>query len=223
MKLITFSLWGQDPKYLVGALKNAELAQEIYPGWTCRYYIGTSVPFSIAYQLEAMSNVQVVRKPDFGDWRGMFWRFEPASEDDVEVMISRDTDSRLNIRERHAVDEWINSNYGFHIMKDHPWHYTYPILAGMCGMKSGTICDMRKKIDNWEKINSYHCDQEFLKKIIYPDIADNCLLHDSFKDQGRRFPTPRQGLGFVGQVFDESDETVREHLDVMRVENHDNR
>ena len=30
MKLITFSLWGVDPKYTVGAIKNAKLAQEIY-------------------------------------------------------------------------------------------------------------------------------------------------------------------------------------------------
>ena len=38
MKLITFSLWGQDPKYLVGAIRNAELASEIYPDWICRFY-----------------------------------------------------------------------------------------------------------------------------------------------------------------------------------------
>ena len=223
MKIITFSLWGTDLKYLLGAIKNAELAQSIYPGWECRFYVDALVPTSIVSELESLDNTKVISMNEIGDWRSSFWRFEDIDDEDVELMISRDTDSRLNIRERRAVDEWIDSNYGFHIMKDHPWHYTYPILAGMCGMKSGVIYDMRKKIDNWEKTNSYHCDQEFLKKIIYPDIADNCLLHDSFKDQGRRFPTPRQGLGFVGQVFDESDETVKEHLEIMRAENHGNR
>ena len=30
MKIISFSLWGQDPKYTIGAIRNAELAREIY-------------------------------------------------------------------------------------------------------------------------------------------------------------------------------------------------
>ena len=62
----------------------------------------------------------------------MFWRFEPAGEEDVDVMISRDTDSRLNLREKFAVEEWLESDKGFHIMRDHP-HHGYPVLGGMWG------------------------------------------------------------------------------------------
>ena len=40
-----------------------------------------------------------------GDWSGMFWRFHPCSEEDVDVVLSRDTDSRLTQREKDAVDE----------------------------------------------------------------------------------------------------------------------
>ena len=36
-KIIAFSLWGDQPKYTVGAIKNADLAKEIYPDWTCRF------------------------------------------------------------------------------------------------------------------------------------------------------------------------------------------
>ena len=115
MKLITFSLWGQDPKYLIGAIRNAELAKEIYPDWRCRFYVGQSVPSQIIIRLESFDNVDVVRRPEFGDWRGMFWRFLPASEKGIDVMISRDTDSRLNIREKSAVDEWLASDKKLHI------------------------------------------------------------------------------------------------------------
>ena len=31
-RVIAFSLWGDQPIYTVGALKNAELAPKIYPG-----------------------------------------------------------------------------------------------------------------------------------------------------------------------------------------------
>ena len=98
MKIISFSLWGVDLKYLKGAIKNAHLAREIYPDWTCRFYVGKSVPYPFVAQLKSMDNVQVVEKEEHGDWTSMFWRFEPASEPDVEVMISRDTDSRLTYR-----------------------------------------------------------------------------------------------------------------------------
>ena len=30
-KVISFCLWGNDPKYNVGAIRNAEIAKEIYP------------------------------------------------------------------------------------------------------------------------------------------------------------------------------------------------
>ena len=37
-KIISFSLWGNSPKYLIGALKNADLAKEFYRDWECHFY-----------------------------------------------------------------------------------------------------------------------------------------------------------------------------------------
>ena len=31
--IISFCLWGDNPIYTIGAIRNAELAQEIYPGF----------------------------------------------------------------------------------------------------------------------------------------------------------------------------------------------
>jgi hypothetical protein len=44
MKVLSFSLWGAKAPYTVGAIRNAELALAVYPGWVCRFYCGTSVP-----------------------------------------------------------------------------------------------------------------------------------------------------------------------------------
>ena len=60
MKLITFSLWGTSLKYLVGAIRNAELAKEVYPDWICRYYVASSVPFGYVHKLKSFDNVEVV-------------------------------------------------------------------------------------------------------------------------------------------------------------------
>jgi hypothetical protein len=50
------------------------------------------------------------------------WRFLPASDETVRLMISRDLDSPLIDRERAAIDEWLLSNWTFHSMRDHPFH-----------------------------------------------------------------------------------------------------
>ena len=215
MKLITFSLWGQDPKYLVGAIKNAELARTIYPGWICRFYVGSSVPSAIINKLSTFSNVQIVAKEEWGDWRGMYWRFEPASESNVEVMISRDTDSRLNFRERAAVDEWLESDKGFHIMRDHPWH-KFPVLGGMWGVKKGVVSNMVDLIQEFGGTDEYGTDYVFFAKKVLPSLhRDQIMIHDEFFE-GKTFPLPREGYEFVGQVFDANDETVKEHVTALK-------
>ena len=51
-KIISFSLWGTNPKYTIGAIKNADLAEEIYPDWVCRYYVAQDVPRGVLFKLE---------------------------------------------------------------------------------------------------------------------------------------------------------------------------
>ena len=38
-KIISFSLWGSDPIYNIGSIKNAELALNMYPDFECWFYI----------------------------------------------------------------------------------------------------------------------------------------------------------------------------------------
>ncbi len=54
-------------------------------------------------------------------------------DDLVDVVISRDADSPLSHRESVAVKEWLESDYTFHIMRDHPFHCDPVILAGNVG------------------------------------------------------------------------------------------
>ncbi len=203
MKIIAFSLWGDGPQYTVGAIRNAELAKTIFPGWICRFYIGQSTPEETIKELEAFDNVQVVRMDVPGDLTGMFWRFYPASEKDVSVLISRDCDSRLNKREKAAIDEWLSLDTSFHIMRDHPNHGIH-ILGGMWGVKNPKLKKMKTFIDKFDKEDRYQTDQKFLSQIIFPLISNDYTVHDEFFDK-KPFPLPREGKQFVGEPFDEKD------------------
>lgn len=207
-KIICFSLWGNNPKYTVGAVRNVELAKTIYPDWKCRFYVGNDVPVDIIDQLKAL-NAEIEFMNDTG-WNGMMWRFLGADSDDI--YICRDTDSRLNYREKAAVDEWLNSDKDFHIMRDHPYHNT-PILGGMWGVVGGKLKGIVEAAKVFSPTSSKGQDQQFLTQWVWSKISnghltvtthDPIFVHKPFPDGAKR-GEENGGVWFVGQVFDEND------------------
>ncbi len=226
-KIISFSLWGSVPKYTIGALKNVQLAEKLYPGWICRFYVGSSTPADISNALLRHANVELVRFNVPGDWKATVWRFLAAADNTVEVMISRDTDSRLTERERAAVDDWLASGKQFHIMRDHPLHSQWPIQGGMWGVRGGLLRNMENLLEAnyWHSFNEnqWGVDLKFLATTVHRLVSSRALVHDEISpmlawdmlSERRRFPTPRTNHDFVGQVFDEQDRTVSEHVDAL--------
>jgi hypothetical protein len=56
------------------------------------------------------------------------WRFLTLPDSHVDVMVFRDLDSQILKREITAVNEWLNSSYPMHVMRDHPHHG--PVVLG---------------------------------------------------------------------------------------------
>jgi hypothetical protein len=144
--IISYSLWGKEPMYTIGAIRNAELAEEIYSDWICRFYVGDDVPEDIVDELKSFDNTEVITMPHKeNDWEAMFWRFYAVTPD-AEFVIFRDTDSRLSMREYEAVLEWQLSQKSLHIMRDHPYH-SEAIMGGMWGCRPReTISTINREI-----------------------------------------------------------------------------
>jgi hypothetical protein len=193
MKVISFSLWGDNPLYLDGALANVKLARKIYPGWVCRFYCDGSVPKEAIQKLSAEGAQIIDVKETRGKWGGLFWRFYPLDDPSVEAVIVRDTDSLLTTRERNAVEDWIASDKGLHTMRDH-WNHNVPILGGMWGVKRRAvigIVDLLKSLSFEEK----GTDQTFLDTHLWPQVRHIALAHDRypkgfFRLPDRTFRTP---------------------------------
>tara|TARA_R110000851_G_scaffold107051_1_gene227024 strand:+ start:17209 stop:17865 length:657 start_codon:yes stop_codon:yes gene_type:complete len=212
-KLICYSLWGDNPKYTIGAVRNAEQIKAVYPGWIARFYCGTSVPKDIIKKLiELDAEIIYVDVP--GDWSGMFWRFEAIADSDCEVMLSRDTDSRLTNREFEAVSQWLNSDKLFHTMRDHPEHNT-EILGGMWGARKPILQDIVQLMKAYTKGDFWQVDQNFLREVVWPRVAYTTFTHDPFFAK-IPFPTERKDLEFIGQVWDENENTIKEHQDLLQ-------
>jgi hypothetical protein len=185
-KLISFSLWGNNPLYTNGAVWNAEHCKEFYPDWVCRFYHDDTVDTVILDKLKA-TGAELVLKERSVDVLGLYWRFHPMFDDaDVERFIVRDTDSRFTQREVRMVDEWIASGKAFHIIRDCESHQTL-ILGGTWGALPKSIPDFDVRLSTWMSIVTpchdnprglYHgSDQVFLGRFIWPVIVGNHLAH----------------------------------------------
>lgn len=175
--LITFSLFGDNPRYTYNAVMNALIAQKVYKGWICRFYYDESVPQNIIKALESLSNVELV-KNERDLTLAAFWRFFPASEPDVAVLISRDCDAWPSFREAYQVKKWVESDKMFHIIRDH-CHHSEHIMAGMFGIKRGKVKNFKSLCLDYvrNRTNYYGIDQTFLKGFIYPLVNDSVMIH----------------------------------------------
>lgn len=224
MKVITFSLWGNQNIYLTGTIKNIELAKDFYPDFFIWIYIHKeTVPQDFINKLSIYNNVKIIFKSgNLLEIKPMMWRFEAIDDDDVEIMLSRDTDTRFLLREKLAVDEFINNdNYLLHIMRDHPWHMS-KIQGGMFGVKKSDI-KWLPLINNVKQNNKQRdYDQTFLNNVIYPLYINKMLIHASFNkfetNIVKDFPIPHKvnDYRFVGEyVFEDDTRDLKFKQDII--------
>lgn len=208
--VISMGLYGTREKYTHGAIKNAEMAKVYFPGWICRYYVTSDVPETVIQQLKDLGAEIIPIPSGQGYISGMFWRFLVASDETVDRYIIRDVDSRPNARDRLAVEEWINTDFPVHILRDHVNH-CIPMNGGMWGGVKGILSSMQAKVEKWEAKDEYMDDLRFLEDAVWPDIEHKQLSHDSYccdrYSNTHPFPTQRNKVyQHVGQVFSHSDE-----------------
>lgn len=176
-RIISFSLFGNNSKYIEPAVLNTQLAPVLFPGWTCRFYVDDSVSAE-AIQRFKNNGAEVIKvDAPLDNWPGTMWRFLAINDPEVEYVIFRDADSIICYRDAAAVSEWIKSGTLFHTIRDSGSH-TALILAGMWGAKAGAVPDMQERIQNFvdEGYPSRHLPTKyFLEKNCGPISVRICL------------------------------------------------
>jgi len=207
MILVSFSLYGNNPKYVIGAIKNAAFIQELGPAWQAVFYLAPEIPDKI--ELELLKFGALVKRWQ-SSWHpnGMFWRFSAINDFDFDFVVIRDVDSRISERELNCINEWFKSGKTLSVIRDHP-HHNALILGGLWGVSYKA----KQSGINWKNSENYSVDhgqdQIFLKKEVYPILKKSMYLNDAFFSFPRskyRFPSDRNGLEFVGESVNESED-----------------
>lgn len=207
-RVISTCLFGADPMYHVGAVENARLVKVIYPTWTLRVYCDDNAPTG---QLEGLG-VDIRRCGTCIGRGGQKWRMLPVWDQQDDVVLFRDLDSRLNPREAQAVEEWLESGLLAHAMHDHRCHTSVPFLGGMWGLraKQARIPAPSQEISVAVRMD----DQRGLLNHVWPFVKHSVMRHVrdgvNVKWEGvrRRFTVDLPEGQFIGQQVKASGEYI---------------
>lgn len=213
MRVISFSLYGSNPIYTIGCIKNAELNKTIFPNWEMWVYHNNTVPQEILHELTTLG-VKLINANQNNGFFGSLWRFNPICDKNVEYFISRDCDSRISIRDEVAVNEWIESGKNFHILREHPIGHGWVINAGMWGAKGGAIPNFNEMMLDYlsknPRTSDKSIDQCFLRDVVHPIVKESLFLHDeyfNYEGIGTHIKRDRKldNFAFIGESIDEND------------------
>jgi len=177
--IISFSLWGKDDKYCLGAIENARIAPVLFPEWRCRFYCDDSVPRAVIETLLSHGADVICMGSQAYRYEGLFWRFQVANDPTVSRFLVRDADSVLSVRERAAVIDWIQDGRPFHMMRDYYTH-TDLMLAGMWGGIAGLLPALKPLQRKFvaKGIQNNTVDQKFLNAEVWGYVKSYILIHD---------------------------------------------
>ncbi|KAK8729825.1 hypothetical protein OTU49_008343 [Cherax quadricarinatus] len=198
-RVVSLSLYGDNPDYWLGLKEILHQVGVMYPGWMVRLY---TVPHAHATHLCPLLNLytnfyvcDITNLPpplgNISHVHPMMWRIAPLGDPQVTALMVRDSDSQVSERERAAVKAWLESGKHFHVMRDHPSHDVH-ILGGMWGARWDQRLQYQREnalllssirnemLEDAQGMTKYGEDQQILTKRLWPLMVGRVLAHDSY-------------------------------------------
>jgi hypothetical protein len=180
MKIISYSIFGKEKWYRNGLIKNIEIAEKLFPDWLVKVYACSNIDDSYLRQISNYRNVELIVQKENYPFEGFLWRMLPMQEGH-EAVIVRDVDTRLFLRDKNLVEDWLKLNFKYHLIRDNPGSNNL-ILAGSWGGKEPKL-DIENKFHIWRegyiknKNSLYLYDNDFLRKHVYAFIRHNLIVY----------------------------------------------
>lgn len=204
--IVSFSLFGNEPKYYIGAEKNIIEINNFLPNWEVRIYYHENM--ILDGKVEYLSNLGAtlinVKDIVLGNKESIhypfFWRFLSFFENTPSIV--RDLDSRFSDREVQYINKWMSSERDYFIIRDHPWQA--PVPSGLFGIKKfiPKFKDHFINFVNNEDLR-WGADQEILR-IYMEQINNENVFYCGYDDRTNYIPRDDKNF-FIGMQMDEND------------------
>lgn len=184
-RVIAFSLWGSEKRYINGAVRNLMVHKEVYPDWQIWIYHDSSVPQDTLNVLHDLGANLLPQTDKQSQKQKLCWRFKVANHADVGYFLVRDIDSVFSHREKITVEQWLHSGKWFHTIHDW-WTHTDLILAGLWGGVANVLPNVWNMAENYSSnaLTTPNIDQWFLRDKVWSYVKQSCFMHDRYYRQG---------------------------------------
>lgn len=227
VNVFSFCIYGPYQKrYHAGLLENIKLVEQYFPDWKVYVYYGLDTTPEYLQTLTSYSSV-VLRPTNEMGAINMIHRFFAIDEPDVEIMFSRDADSRIHWKDRWAIQEFLKAPEVLHSIRDNKEHNTL-LCGGLWGIKKAAGISIHEKYEefkNQPRDSGFGYDQNFLRDKIYPPLADRTLAHYSFDncayqmEHAVKFPFQWINDIYCGRVESSDPEREVKHVPIQPDQN----
>lgn len=232
MKCFSFSIYGNDKKYIYGLIENIKIITKYYPNFDIYLYIGkNSFKDELSEIKTNYKNVKTFEVENSNCY--MCSRYTPLISADInDIVIIRDSDSEINERDRWCINDFIqlneyeseNSKYCFQIIRDHAWHKS-KIMGGLniFVIKTQEMKELIKPIIQ-KLLNvfsepkytfKYGDDESFLVKNLYPVIKDKALVYSNIVvyegETYKHILAENDDVNFCGNVIEYNDNKEKKY------------
>lgn len=205
-KIISYTLFGYESKYYIGAEKNIEVNKKLLPDWdTVIYYHPEMTIMNNVDILTSMGAILIdVTNITIGNKNSkeypFFWRFLSFLNNDITIV--RDLDSRVSDREVEYINRWLENGKDYFIIRDHPWHS--PVPSGLYGIKGYKI-EFENHFNSFISLSDlrWGTDQEILYEYM-KNISYNNVEYCGFDKNETYIPRVNKEF-FIGLQLDEND------------------
>ena len=239
-KVIAMSLYGKNPYYTWGVLRNAQLVPVYLPDWTLRVYVAADpTPPELAVSPRILNKLRhlgaEIATVSIRSSTGMAprnWRLLVVDDQNLHYFLLRDADTRLSEREAATVGDWVSTaeKHGslsavVHCIRDHPKHAERAIVDGLWG--GCPRAPYRLLRQDFAQLPYFQASSNktfnvmsWLNRVLWPAVSNFSCCHDSVSPCGRwtpltsqrAFPVPRRGREYIGQKFDRRHQLIhRDH------------
>ena len=192
--IISYCLFGDNPRYFDALISNVRFVCSNYDDlFSIMVFIEESVPSNWIDELqESGAIVRSYDKRSLNSFPKTLYRIQPIIESQGLGCFLRDADSYLSVDEMDSMIRFIESDYSYHIVRDHPNHLA-PIMAGLFGIKrrgynlfSSALLENQDEFvihdkDWWSSNKSAARDDEMiLADYVYPLVYKDSYIESNF-------------------------------------------
>ncbi len=207
--IVSFTLFGTNMKYYIGAVKNTVEVNSLLPDWEIRIYYHSDFILTeyIKILSELGANLINVKDLTIGGLESIhfpyFWRFLSFLEDTPSIV--RDLDSRFSHREVSYINSWLKTDNDYFIIRDHPWHS--PVPSGLFGIKR-KINLFEEHFNEFIKNNElvWGSDQTILQ-LYMENIDKNNIFYCGYDSEENYIHRDNKDF-FIGMQIDENDKPL---------------